>query len=123
MYALYEKYKIPIYIIGFVIVLVLIGWISNSFPRQSVLDKYIEQEKTKIIEKYETDMITKNNEIKEKNNKIQDLNNRVLSSEKEVSKLMATIQTLEEKKKNVQKPKTNTEIKSRFDSLGYPVIK
>jgi len=110
-----EAYKIPLIILGSVLVLVVVSWIANSFPRQSVLDDYLRRESIRITEKYEAD-------IKIRDEKIKILNDRILASEKILKDINVTVKKLEAQKQNVQKPITTKEIKDRFDKLGYPTI-
>lgn len=107
------KYKIPLIIIGSVLVLVVVGWVANSFPRQSVLDEYVQKESARIIQQYETD-------IKIRDEKIKILNDRISASEKLLIEINKTVKNLEAKRQNVQKPITTEQIKDRFNNLGYP---
>jgi hypothetical protein len=111
-----EKYKIPLYLLGCILILVLVGWIANSYPRKSVLDDFIAKERIKIYQEYKYD-------IKAKDEKIKILNDKILVSEKILSDMVIAAKKLEAKKKNVQKPITNKETMDRFNKLGYPVIK
>jgi hypothetical protein len=112
---MFEKYKIPLIIVGSVIVLVIVSWIANSFPRQSILDDYITKESARIIQQYQADM-------KVKDDKLILLNAKVTISEKVVTDLNTKIKLLEAKRDNVQIPKTDEETRLRFINLGYPPI-
>jgi prefoldin subunit 5 len=108
-----EKFKLPLYIVGAVLLLVVIGWVSNSFPRQSVLDEYLSKRTVEITQKYEADM-------KAKDEKIKFLDERIKASEKVLSDIYVTVKKLEKKKDDVQKPNTRQETVDRSNKLGYP---
>jgi hypothetical protein len=108
-----EKFKLPLYIVCAVLLLVIVGWVANSFPRQSILDDYLSKEATRIEEKWKADM-------KVKDEKIKILDERILASEKILSDILITVKNLEKKKDDVKKPNTRQETVDRSNKLGYP---
>ena len=110
---MFEKYKIPLYLIGGLLILVIVGWVANSFPRQSIIDDYIKKEATKIEEKYKAD-------IKERDAKIKVLDERIQANDEILSNIMISVKKLEKKRDDVKKPTTRQEAVDRSNKLGYP---
>ncbi len=99
-------------IVGF-LVLSIVAWAANSFPRQSVVDKIIKDREVEINKKYK-------DQIAEKEAQIGSLNEQLAQSEKEYANLKKTYLNLKKAYSNVEKPKDVQETKRRFSDMGYP---
>ena len=100
-------------ILGLVIIFVLIGWLSNTFPRQSIVDGIVKQTKEQI----EKD--TKK-QLEEKQSEIDKLVNDLKLSQDESESLKIKYEKLKGEYNRVKPPKTTKETVDRFNNLGYP---
>jgi uncharacterized membrane-anchored protein YhcB (DUF1043 family) len=99
-------------IVGF-LVLSIVAWAANSFPRQSVVDQIIKDREVEIDKKYKE-------QIAEKDAQIGSLNEQIAQSEKEYANLKKTYLNLKKAYSNVEKPKDVQETKRRLNDMGYP---
>ena len=108
--------KIIAYIVGGLILLSIVFYVGNTWPRQSVLDEYLKKQEESIKQKYEEQINLKNSEIDSLNfqlNKVQEQN---LALKSQYSKL-------KKERDNVQKPQSKTDTVNRLKSLGYTSAK
>ncbi len=104
------------YVVLAVIILVTVAWVSNSFPRKSVLNDILKSREAEIRAEYQQKIIESENTILQLRKEINDSNNRIISLDLE-------IKNLKKKKSEIKKPQTPQEIIDAFTALGYPPIK
>jgi hypothetical protein len=109
-------FKLPIYAIMGILILSLIIWASNSFPRESVLQTILNERESEI----RTEYIQK---IKDKEVVIADLEVKLQASKRIVDVLNVDIDKLRKAKGKIYEPKTRQETLDRLVGLGYIPIK
>ncbi len=116
---LLNQYKIPIAIIGTGLIIVLcMIFAFNSFGKDYV-SKIIEdliQSQIKTIEERYTQ------ELKIRDQQITELQNRIANSEKTYNNLKKRVGDVETRIKERKVPTSSTEIRDRFNNLGFPPI-
>ena len=104
--------KIIAYIVGGLILLSIVFYVGNTWPRQSVLDEYLKKQEESIKQKYEEQINLKNSEI-------DSLNFKINQSEAQASNLRKQLAKIKKDQQNVQKPKNSQETIARLRTLGY----
>lgn len=105
--------KIITYILAGLLILSVVAWASNSFPRSSVVDRIVKEREIEIDKKYQEQIDTKNGEITS-------LNGQLEQSEKNYTNLKSQYLKLKKDYSNVAKPKDVPETKRRLNDMGYP---
>jgi len=113
---LVNKYKIQLIIVGTVVIFAFGIYVSNSFPRDSVLQDILTKQEQKIREEFKK-------QIEEKDTKIQELTTKLEDSQKVVTNLNISIEKLKKARGDLHAPISTKETIERFNNLGYPTIK
>ena len=107
-----NSWKLTLYVICGFIILSCIFWISNSFPRQSIIDEYLKKQEETLKQKYEEQINLKNSEI-------DSLMFKINQSEQQASNLKKQLAKIKKDQQNVQKPKDSQETIARLKLLGF----
>jgi len=104
--------KIGVFVVVAIFVLAFVSYVANSFPRQTVLDKYLKQQEQEIVKKYE-------DQIAQKNGEIDSLNSQITQIQQQYDGMKSQYLKLKKEKANVQKPKDTADTVNRLRAFGY----
>lgn len=105
-------FKLPIYLFIGVLLLAVVAWGANSFPRESVLQDLLDKQAKQIEQKYITQM-------EEKDIEIAGLESKIQASKKIEKGLNDEIKRLRVERGKIYEPKDRKEAIERFNKLGY----
>jgi hypothetical protein len=106
-------YKIPLYIFLGVLFLMIAVWISNSYPRDSVMRNMLDRREKEIRLEYKEKMEENNKIIKGLEVKLQDSKKIEVGLQNEIKRLGIA-------RGKIYEPTTRKETVDRFSSIGYP---
>jgi peptidoglycan hydrolase CwlO-like protein len=98
-------------VIGF-LVLSLVFYVANTYPRASVMSDYLKKQEEALIKKHDEQIALKNGEIDSLNFKVNEL-------QQQYNSLKSGYMKLKKEKENVQKPQTSNDTRNRLVGLGY----
>ncbi len=109
-------WKIIAYIVAGLLILSLVFYVSNTYPRKSVLDQYLKQQEETLTKKFDEQIALKNSEIDSLNFQINQVQQQNLTLKSQYNKL-------KKERENVSKPTTRNDTINRLKSLGYTSAK
>ncbi len=96
-----------------IVLLCLVAWTANSFPRKSVVDDVLKAREAEIRQEYETKIAANNIKIKEQDVIIETSQVKLDGLNKEIKRLKA-------KSAAVKPPVSDKETRDALIELGYP---
>lgn len=109
------NWKPLVYIVGGVVILVTIGWVANSFPRQSVVDSILKDREEQIKVEYIEKIAARDRDLAK-------LQEQYKISETKLNVLNNELKTLKKRYADIKPPKTPEELRKALSDLGYPPL-
>ena len=100
------------YVVGGVVLLVVVYWVSQLYITNYVIDDILKRREAEITQKYEVGIAQQDTKIRE----LETLNKAYQTKFEEITK---QLKELKKKKASITQPSTSQEMKERFKALGY----
>jgi len=108
--------KQVLYVVAAILLVCLIAWGANSYPRKGVVDDILKAREGEIKTEYAATIKQKDESIAKLNKEIGDINIRLVARDQEILMLKA-------KRTAIKKPQTPQDTVEAFTALGYPPVK